>query len=458
MPKQLDFDDPASAVALFRYGLIASLVHEPVAAGKLEDCLRQITAKRYEIPHSKRTRVSLTSVRRWLNAYKSGGFDALMPHTRADIGVPRAFDRAVLDRAVALREAQPDRTTPMIAEHLKREGLAINDHTLATHLRKLGKTRRLLAKAPDIRTRFEREHVNSLWQSDTLQGPWLPDPERPDRKRRAHLFAVIDDFSRFVPYGQWFFDEQLPRLERVIKIAILRRGLPKAIYIDNGAVFVAQQFAAACASLGIKKMHSTPYEPQGRGKIERFFGTVREQFLPETDASNIRLLTDLNASFWAWLDQVYHARVHSETGQTPFERFTSGPGFDEIVMPDPETLRRAFLWRAKRRITKNATIELQGNTYYVDLGLAWPGQTIEVRFDPFDLSKLDLYREGKPLAPVTVVHYKRQFHLQVEKLVPPALRGDPAAGANFLATLRDEHDASLRKQIGGIQYSQFTQE
>ena len=132
---------------------------------------------------------------------------------------------------------------------------------------------------------------------------------------------------------------------------------------------------------------------------------------------------------------------------------------------------QVYLWRAvdqdgevldilvqKRRIAKAGTIELQGNTYYVDLGLAWPGQIIEVRFDPFDLSKLDLYREGKPLAPVIVVHYKRQFHLQVEKLVPPALRGDPAAGSTFLATLRDEHDASLRKQIGGIQYSLFTEE
>jgi putative transposase len=458
MTRTLDFDDPASAVALFRYGLIASLVHEQVAAGKLEDALRQIAAKRYEIPYSKRTQVSLSSVRRYLKAFKAGGFEALKPHTRADAGLPRAFDPAVLERAVALRASQPDRTTPMIVEHLKREGLAgVNAHTLSTHLRKLGQTRRLLAKTPEVRTRFEREHVNALWQSDTLQGPWLPDPERPDRKRRAHLFAVIDDFSRFVPYGQWFFDEQLPRLERVIKVAILRRGLPKAIYIDNGAVFVAQQFAAACASLGIKKMHSTPYEPQGRGKIERFFGTVREQFEPEVQSANIALLDDLNASFWAWLDQVYHARVHSETGQTPFERFTSGPGFDQIVMPDPETLRRAFLWRAKRRITKNATIELQGNTYSVDLGLAWPGQTIEVRFDPFDLSKLDLYREGKPLAPVTVVHYKRQFHLQVEKLVPPALRADPAAGSTFLATLRDEHDAALRKQIGGIQYSLFNE-
>ena len=264
---------------------------------------------------------------------------------------------------------------------------------------------------------------------------------------------MIDDYSRFVPYAEFFFDEQLPRLERVLKVAILRRGLPKAIYVDNGQVFHAVQFGAACASLNIKKLHSQPYQPEGRGKIERFFGTVREQFLPEVEASGIQQLDDLNTSLWAWLDQVYHARVHTETGQSPFQRFTSGPGFDDILKPDPETLRQAFLWRAKRRVSKTSTIQIQGNTYFVDPALAWPGALIELRFDPFDLSKLDVYRDGKPLAPVTVVHYKRQFHLQIESLVPPALRTHAVTGADFLARLRDEHDAAVRKQIGTIRFS-----
>jgi putative transposase len=237
--------------------------------------------------------------------------------------------------------------------------------------------------------------------------------------------------------------------------------------VDNGQVFHAVQFGAACASLNIKKLHSQPYQPEGRGKIERFFGTVRDQFLPEVEAAqsaplrsgatNISTLDDLNTSFWAWLDQIYHARVHTETGQTPFERFTAGSGFEQIQMPDPETLRQAFLWRAKRRLTKTSTIQIQGNTYFVDPALAWPGTLIELRFDPFDLSKLDVYRNDKPLAPVTVVHYKRQFHLQIEQLVPSALRtntdADTATGSDFLARLRDEHDAALRKQIGTIRFS-----
>jgi putative transposase len=459
MSKQLNFDDPDSAIALFRYGLIANLVHEPVTSGKLEEALRQIAARTYNIPHSRRVRVSLSSVRRYLKAYQKGGFDALKPRERSDAGAPRVFDRMVLDLAVSLREAQPGRTTPMIAEHLKRDGIHVNPHTLDTYLRKLGKTRRMLDTDPKIRRRFEREHTNSLWQGDTLQGPWLPDPERPNLRRRAHLCCFIDDHSRMIVYGEWFFDEQLPRLERVLKIAILRRGLPKALYVDNGKIFHAVQFGAACASLGINKIHAQPYDPEAKGKIERFFSTVRAQFLPEVEASGITTLDVLNQSFLAWLDQIYHARVHTETEQSPFERFTSGLDADTVRIPDQEALRQAFLWRATRKVSKLSTIELQGNTYSVDLRLGRRGQTIELRFDPFDLSRLDIYQHNKLIAPVDLVHQKNQYHLQIMQLVPEYLRShaDPNAGRAFLAQLCAEHDEALRKQIGIIKFSNLDQ-
>lgn len=117
--------------------------------------------------------------------------------------------------------------------------------------------------------RFEWDQVNALWQGDALVGSWLPDPERPAKMRRAHLFAFIDDHSRLVPYAEWFWEEALPRMKRVLKLAILRRGLPMAIYVDNGLVYASTQFEAALASLGIRRLHSRPYVPQGRGKVER---------------------------------------------------------------------------------------------------------------------------------------------------------------------------------------------
>jgi hypothetical protein len=226
--------DLVTEIALFRYGLIAQFVHTPPDPGQRESLLREIAARTYSIPGSTRKHVSLTTLRRYLKTYRDQGFDALRPSPRADGGSPRAFPSTVLERAVALREEQPARTTQTLVDILQRdESLilphAINVHTLTTHLRLRGKTRRLLGQATKVYRRFERDHVNSLWQGDAMVGPWLPDPQGPGRQRRAHLFCFIDDHSRLVPHAEFFFDEALPRMERVLKVALLRRGVPQAI-------------------------------------------------------------------------------------------------------------------------------------------------------------------------------------------------------------------------------------
>lgn len=450
-PAQLTFDDPDIETALFRHGLIAPLIHHPPERGRLEAELRRIAAQTYVIPHSKRTRVSIASLRRYWRTYRAHGFEALLPKARRDAGVPQAFDPAVLQRAIALREQQPERTTPMLVEILKREGKAVNAHTLATHLRQAGKTRRLLRAQPAPARRFERDHVNALWQSDTSQGPWLPDPTRPGQARRTHLIAFLDDHSRLVPYGEFFFDEALPRLERVLKVAIMRRGVPAAVYVDNGQIFNASQFRAACATLQIEVIFASPYHPQGKGKIEQFWHLVQESFYPEVAASQLTDLALLNQSFWAWLERIYHARVHGEIGQTPVGRFLAGA--EHLRSADPETLRLAFQWRTKRRVTRQATLSLQGNVYSVDP--AWCGQTLELRYDPFDLTQMEIYRDRVRLGAARLTVTKRQRHLAVERLVPEARPLTTPAQIDFLKTLREEHDQALRQQLGGIQFAQL---
>lgn len=241
-------------------------------------------------------------------------------------------------------------------------------------------------------------------------------------------------------------------MERVLKVGILRRGLPKAIYVDNGAVYSATQFGVACASLGVHRIHSTPYEPEGRGKQERFFETVRLQFLPEVEASQITTLTELNESFWAWLECVYHVRVHSETEQTPLARFTDG--LPQIRAVDPEVLRRAFLWREQRRITKTATLSLQGNRYQVDPRFA--GRKLELRFDPFDLSYIELYLDGQPQGVATVLEQGRQRHLAVQRLATdPPSPPRPKSSLDYLAALRAEHQAQQQKELGRLAFARL---
>lgn len=452
-----DFFERNTEIALFRYGLIAPLLYDPLAAGELEKALRAIAAKSYTIPHSKRTQVSVTTLRRYLQAYNQGSFDALRPQARGDKRTPRAFSSAVLDKAVALREEQPARTTPMLVQLLRRDpDLKLaeppNAHTLATHLRQLGKTRRLLKQQDRAFRRFERSQPNELWQGDAMDGPWLPDPNQPAKKRKAYLFCFLDDYSRLAPYAEFFWDEALPRMERVLKVGMLRRGVPQAIYVDNGKVYAANQFAAACATLGIHCIHSKPYCPEGRGKQERFFETVRLQFMPEVAVSSIATLEELNQSFWAWLELIYHKTVHSETGQTPLERYQQA--VQNIRPADHNQLVQAFRWRETRKVRKDGRIELQGNAYQVDASFI--GRTLELRFDPFDLSALELWFDGRCLGQATVTVQNRQRHIQVERLAtqpPPAPK--PASSLDYLALLRQEYDEFQRQAAGKLQFTKL---
>ena len=456
-PPHNDLEERNTQIALFRYGLIAHLLFDPLAAGQLEGALRAIAAKTYAIPYSTRTRVGIATLRRYLKLYQEQGFEALRPQERADKRMPRVFPPEVVERAIALREEQPARTTPMIVQILKQDAsfkLAqpLNAHTLTTHLRTHGKTRRLLAQSGRVFQRFERDHANSLWQGDMMFGPWLPDPSQPGKKRRAHLFCFLDDHSRLVPYAEFFFDEALPRMERVLKVGILRRGVPQAIYVDNAKVYQATQFAVACASLGIQQIHAAPYSPEGKGKQERFFETARLQFMPEVEVSEISTLAELNESFWAWLELVYHRNVHRETDQTPLERYQQG--LQQVRSADPETLRKAFLWREFRKVRKDGCIELQGNRYEVDAHLV--GRKLELRFDPFDLSHLEVFLEGLPLGNAGVVQQGREKHIAVEHLLTPSPQPPrPKSTLDYLAALRTEYQAQLRQEAGPLQFAKL---
>ena len=202
-PDKVAESERETEIALFRYGLIAPLLFAAPESGPLEATLRQIAGKSYQIPYSGRRRVSVSTLRRYLALYREGGFDALRPRPRADKGSVKAFPPEVLEAAIALRQQQPARTTPMLVELLQRDpnlklDQPINAHTLTTQLRQRGHSRRQLGQATRTYRRFERDHSNSLWQGDAMVGPWLPDPNVPGKKRRAHLFCFLDDHSRLV--------------------------------------------------------------------------------------------------------------------------------------------------------------------------------------------------------------------------------------------------------------------
>ena len=443
-------------IALFRYRLIAPLLDHPLSRGEIASHLKAVAAQCYQIPYSKRTTINADTIWRWYAHYKKQSFEGLKPQPRDDAGKSRRIPEGVVQQAIALREELPSRSTPMIIEMLRRDpavpaDLPLKARTLRAILQQRGKSRQQLVAQSKAFRRFEREAANVLWQGDMLVGPYLPDVERPGKYRRTALFCFIDDHSRLIPYGEFFFEESLPRLERVLKVALLRRGIPQSLYVDNGKVYVSLQLQAVCATLGIRAIHSTPYTPNTRGKIERFFGTVRSQFLGEVEVAKVATLEELNSSFQAWVERIYHRTVHSETGQIPLERFQSSIAQHPVRQADPVQLRQAFLWREKRSVTRTATIALQGNRYGVDPLMA--GRQVELRFDPFDLAVVEVWQQGKFFGEAQVQKLERARHLSLDR-IPPPVEEAPREHVDFLAALRAEHQAQLAQELGTISFAQ----
>jgi len=445
-------------VALFRYTLILPLLrHHRRRDGSKRQLRAAIAAQPHAIPHSNRRTVAASTLRRWEKAYRDGGFEALKPRPRRDRGASRAISPHTLDRAEALKRELPTRSTRTIADILRRDQASpipeehIAPRTLRRQLALRGATTTRLLKPHTVFRRFERSHFGDLWQSDAMHGPKLPDPADPIRERQTILFAFLDDFSRLVPHAQFYWNEQLPRLEDCLKRAISRYGRPLAIYADQGAVYRAQQLDAACATLGVQRILARPYSPQAKGKIERFFGFVRSDFLPELALSSIHSLDDLNLSFLAWLEVVYHRKVHSETGQSPLDRFRQDEA-PTVRSVDPLTLRQSFLFRVSRQVTKTGHVNFQGNRYAVPGYLV--GQKVELRYDPFNLSDIEVWFNDQYLEQATPLHI--QTTIQPGLTPDPAPPPTPTTGVDYLALLRQEYQQLLHQQLPPIPFTRLS--
>ena len=433
----------ARAIGMFRYQLIreaADPAHSTKARGRL---VRAIAEREHIDAFGRRIRVSRQTADRWIRDWRAGGFDALVPSPRQSTARTPA---EVLELAVALRRENPARTAAGIRRILRTQlGWSPDERTLQRHFTRLGLTHADRA-APAVFGRFEADRPNELWPGDALHGIVIAG-------RKTYLFAFLDDHSRLVVGHRWGYAEDTVRLAAALRPALGSRGVPEGIYVDNGSAFVDAWLLRACAKLGIKLIHSAPGRPQGRGKIERFFRTVRDQFLVEITGDPdepgrhfVADLLELNRLFTAWVETVYHTHIHSETGQAPLARWQSGGPFP---LPTPAALAEAFLWEERRSVTKTATISLHGNTYQVDPMLV--GRRVELVFDPFDLTRIEVRWRGRPMG-IAVPHViGRHVHAKArpDDTTPP----EPVrTGIDYLHLVEQQHTAELADRV---QYSQL---
>ena len=420
----------AEDIALFRYALVREAADDKLSKAERGALVRSLANSTHRGPDGNPVSVSRPTIDRWIRAYRAGGFAALSPTPR------RLLARTppeLLALACDLRREDPARSAAHIASMLaESQGCSVHPRTLQRHFRALGLTRAALSGNSVAFGRFEATYPNELWVGDALHGPVIG-------SKKAILFCFVDDHSRLVTGHRWTYAEDTLSAESALRRGILSRGLPATVYLDNGSSFVSKQLLRALAVLGVRLVHSRPGRPQGRGKIERFFRTVREQFLIEAAHSEIPTLEVLEARFVAWVERVYHPRVHTETGETPLERFSlcSAPR-----IPPMAQVREAFLFSETRTVTKLATVSLYSNHYEVDAALI--GRRVELVFDPFDLERISVRYNDTDFGLAIPQKIGRHTHPMAKPTPEPA----PPTGIDYLGLVEARHRGALGEPIG----------
>jgi putative transposase len=392
-------------IALFRYGLIGDLLHLPKGKGSgLYELLQDKSEREYRIPFSRKTRLSAETIRSWLTQYRSSGFEALHPKKRSDIGKARRLPQEVVDLVCCIKENQMDLTVKETIDEARKfpeivpETLELPMSTVHRMLTVHG----LMKKRPkqptkDMR-RFTFKRAGELWMSDVMHGPSVS--VAGGRKRKTYLIAFIDDATRVVPYAEFCFSENTTSFLPVFRQAVMRRGIPERLYVDNGSAFVSKQLALICAQLGVTLIHARPYHAAGKGKIERFFRRLRHQFLRPLGKVNSR--DELNRRLRLWLQEEYHQTPHRGLdGTTPFDAWCQKGS--HVKMPGPGLdLRELFLFTDKRKVQKDRTVSLNGTVYEVDAALV--GESVSIKHDPAGPGDpVDIFVDGKWIQKAKVV-------------------------------------------------------
>lgn len=391
--------DQKQQTALFRYSVIAPLetgTSDPHISNN--EFFRQAAAKSYTDPEGKMVTISASTIEKWHHAYRKGGFDALFPQSRKDEGVSRKLDQDLQSQIRFLLTQHPRITAAEIHRMLLCNGsLHINQVSPSTVERfiRLVRSSQEQPANKDMR-RYERSHINEVWYGDTMYGPWLTDPEG---KKRVYFIALIDDASRFIVAADLFFHDSFENLMTVIRSAVSRFGRPGLFTFDNGSSYRNKQMELLAARIGSSVHYCEPFTPTGKSKIERWFLTVRLQYLASLDMRNFHTLEELRRDFAGYVLR-YNQTVHSSlNGQTPQERYFSEP--ERFRRLPAEQIEKDFLLETERRVSADNVIVINKMEYEVHYRYA--RQRIRLRYSP-DLEKVFVVEPSGELTPLRLLN------------------------------------------------------
>jgi transposase InsO family protein len=422
--------DERTKRALFRFGVIAPLVSSNTTKEERRRIRRRILDEKHLDEDGNERKVSERTLCEWMKRYREKGFEGLHDAVRDTYGRCRAIPEEVLKAATELRAQEPALSIAQILELLPHAGIddsidleQVSDSTLNRQLNRRGARKNVGTKEDGSFQRREEKFVNDVWQGDTADGPWLPDPCDPKAIKKTYLISYIDDASRFVPHAQFYWDTQLPSLLDCLRKALLKRGKPVRIYCDNAWIYHSTTLRLLYAQLDIRPSFSKKKRPPGRGKVERHIRTVQEGFMKIAEHAGIKTIDELNQFFFAWVSGKYHKSEHSELNKlSPMERWLLDK--ERIERVSPAEVRRGLMLRCQRRVNrKTATVRIDNVQYQVSVPLA--GEKVEIRYHFNDVSEVEVWQRGRMLeiAKPVVVGRDIDFSRKLERKAETRERG-----------------------------------
>jgi putative transposase len=391
--------------ALFRLSVLGPMVsRERLERGELQQLIRELAQREYAIPGSQRRHIGEKTIQAWYYSWRKQGIEGLAPKTRADRGQSK-ITPAIQEAVLAAKRDNPRRSIRQILRLLEAAGIVASQSLSRSAVHRLLQQSGLSklagsASLPEEKRSFCAEFAGSVWYGDVMHGPRVPIK---GQLRKTYLVSLLDDASRLVAHSAFCLGETALDIEGVLKQALLKRGVPTKIVVDNGAAYRANTLQGICARLGIHLIYCRPYAPEGKGKLERWHRTLRDQFLSELDERRITNLDDLNARLWAWLEQVYHRTVHGGlAGLTPLARYQRDLPRIRSLGAKAAQLDALFHHRVARFVRKDGTVSYLGARFEVPYELS--GKTVRLVVDPHTGRVVGVEDDaGKSLGAATVL-------------------------------------------------------
>jgi len=435
-------EEEKTRIALWRLGVLGPLVSARLERGDRR-MLFEAAARRTYVDHDGRqVEVSSSTVESWYYLWLHGGWEALKPRERSDAGLSRSIPPDLAELLVALKRENPKRSIRRLILMVERDGRALKGSLSKSSVHRLLKVHDISARPKSgecvERRAFRHRAAGDLWMGDVMHGPQAYAPDGRVRKTYLHLF--LDSATRFVTGSAFRFSETAAEHESVLKQALLVYGLPRILYLDRGPAQISGSLSVICAELGVRLLHTRPYDPAAKGAVERIFRTIRDEVLSELGSKPLPI-EELNSILWSWLSVEYHRRIHSGTVRKPLEHWLE-QAVNIRSAPKSDELDRIFLHRESRKVRKDATLRFHGRMLEVRPELC--GLEVELRYDPERPGNLpQVFMDGKFYCDTAELDLERNSLRRRHR--PQSAKPEPGrTGIDPLKQIRNEHQRRSR--------------